>query len=77
MSATFLVGDALATLLLPPPRADGAPRRILTPFSGVGSEVIGALLAGWDEAVGIELEEEYVTIARERARHHLAQGRLL
>lgn len=59
----------LATLLLPPERVDGAPRRILTPFSGVGSEVIGALRAGWDEAVGIELDTGYAEIARARVAH--------
>ena len=58
----------LATLLLPPER--GTPRRILTPFSGVGSEMIGALLAGWDHATGIEIDPEYVTIAHARIRHH-------
>jgi site-specific DNA-methyltransferase (adenine-specific) len=44
----------LARLLLPPPRADGQPRRILVPYSGSGSEMIGALAAGWDVVVGIE-----------------------
>ena len=58
----------LATLLLPPER--GTPRRILTPFSGVGSEMIGALQAGWDHATGIEIDPEYVTIAHARIRHH-------
>jgi len=44
----------LAKLCLPPPRSDGQPRRILVPFSGVGSEMAGAILAGWDEVIGIE-----------------------
>lgn len=48
----------LARMLLPPPREDGQPRRLLVPFSGVGSEVIGALRAGWDEVVGIELDAD-------------------
>jgi site-specific DNA-methyltransferase (adenine-specific) len=56
----------LARLLLPPPRVDGEPRRLLVPFSGVGSEVIGALRAGWDEVHGIELDPEYVAIAEAR-----------
>ena len=56
----------LATLLLPPPRPDGSPRRILVPFSGSGSEMIGCLLAGWDEVVGIERDAEYARIARAR-----------
>lgn len=54
----------LATLLLPP--SEYSPRRILVPFAGSGSEVIGALRAGWDEAVAIEREAEYVAIARTR-----------
>ena len=54
----------LATLLLPPERS--TPRRILVPFSGSGSEMIGALRAGWDEVVGVEIEAEYVEIARAR-----------
>ena len=54
----------LATLLLPPD--EYAPRRLLIPFAGAASECIGALLAGWDEIVGIELEAEYVAIGRAR-----------
>lgn len=54
----------LATLLLPP--AAYAPRRLLIPFAGVASEMIGAHLAGWEEIVGIELEKEHVDIGRAR-----------
>ena len=59
----------LATLLLPP--VLDRPRRILVPFSGSGSEMIGAIRAGWDEVVGIqrttsEDEAQYVNIARAR-----------
>lgn len=54
----------LATLLLPPDIY--APRRLLIPFSGSGSEMIGAGLAGWDECQGIELEADHVAIARAR-----------
>jgi len=57
----------LATLLLPPELY--APRRILIPFAGSGSEMIGALLAGWEEIVGIEMETEYVEIAEARLAH--------
>lgn len=45
-------------------------RRILVPFSGSGSEMIGALKAGWDEVQGIELSAEYVDIAHARIAHH-------
>jgi site-specific DNA-methyltransferase (adenine-specific) len=66
----------LARLILPPPRADGQPRRLLVPFAGSGSEVIGALRAGWDEIVAIEMmdtpEEPYCTIAAARITHALS-----
>lgn len=54
----------LATLLLPPP--DYAPRRLLVPFCGSGSEMIGALLAGWETIVGVELLRQNVDIAMPR-----------
>jgi len=57
----------LAALLLPPAREPSAhPRRLLVPFAGSGSEMIGAHLAGWDRIVGIELNPEYVEIQRRR-----------
>lgn len=56
----------IATLLLPPPRADGQPRRILVPYSGSGSEMIGALQAGWDEVIGIEMDPAWVSASRAR-----------
>lgn len=59
--------EYLARLILPPKR--DTPRRLLVPFSGSGSEMIGALLAGWDEVVGIEREAEYVAIAEARLAH--------
>lgn len=65
----------LATLLLPP--AEYAPRRLLIPFAGVGSEMIGAGLAGWDEVVGVEGEAEYVSIGRARLAHWLRQPELV
>lgn len=57
----------LATLLLPP--EDYAPRRLLVPFSGAGSEVIGAELAGWEDVTGIEMGEEYVNLANLRLKY--------
>jgi len=54
----------LATLLLPP--AAYGPRRLLIPFAGAGSEAIGAMLAGWEEITGVELEAEHVAIANAR-----------
>ena len=57
----------LATLLLPPP--EYAPRAILVPFAGSGSEMIGAMLAGWEIVVGVEQSEEYCRIAKARLEH--------
>lgn len=61
----------LATLLLPP--AMYAPRRLLVPFAGAGSEIIGAMQAGWEEIVGVELEAEHVRIAQARLAFWSAQ----
>lgn len=54
----------LATLILPPPRE--TPRRILVPFAGRGSEMLGALMAGWRSVVGIEREPAYCDVAKRR-----------
>lgn len=58
----------LARLILPP--IDGS--RLLTPFCGSGSEMIGALQAGWSEVVGIDSWDVAVKIARARLAHHEA-----
>jgi len=65
----------LATLLLPP--AEYAPRRILVPFAGVGSEMIGASLAGWEDILGIEQDAEYCELGRARIAHWCSQPALL
>lgn len=59
----------LATLLLPPARY--APRRLLVPFSGSGSEIAGGILAGWEEITGIEMTDSYIGIAQDRIRYYL------
>lgn len=51
----------LACLIMPPTGG-----RILVPFAGAGSEIIGCLRAGWTEVVGIERDHEYAEIARRR-----------
>lgn len=51
--------------LISPPDAY-APRRILVPFAGSGSEMIGAILAGFEEVVGIESNPDYHAIAEAR-----------
>lgn len=56
----------LARLLLPPRALLAGPRRLLVPFAGAGSEMIGGIRAGWDTVDGIELIEHHVTIAQHR-----------
>jgi len=56
--------EYISRLLLPPPL--DVPRRLLIPFAGVGSEMIGAQFAGWDEIDGVELTAEYVPINEAR-----------
>ena len=48
------------------PEDHHAPRRILVPYGGTGSEAIGAMLAGWDEVVMIEMDKNYIDIAEKR-----------
>lgn len=54
-------------LILPPARDDDS-RKLLIPFSGVGSEMIGAFKGGWDHVTGIELQAEYVDLAHQRLK---------
>lgn len=55
--------EHLARLILPPtPNA-----RLIVPFSGSGSEIIGAKRAGWKRVDGIELNPEYIEIAQARS----------
>lgn len=59
--------EYLAKLLLVPNR--GAPRRLLVPFAGVGSEMIGGMRAGWEEVLGIEGDFDnrgFIAIAQAR-----------
>jgi site-specific DNA-methyltransferase (adenine-specific) len=56
--------EYLARLILPAERT--TPRRLIVPFSGSGSEMLGGLAAGWDHVTGIEWESKYVEIARRR-----------
>lgn len=61
---------ALARMLLPPKKFTSS---LIVPFSGVGSEVIGAAQAGFEQITGIELSEDYVDIAMHRVRFHLKE----
>jgi site-specific DNA-methyltransferase (adenine-specific) len=67
----------LANLIKPPTGG-----RLLVPFSGSGSEMIGALQAGWEYVEGVELTEEYIPIAEARIKYwtsikELEQSKLL
>lgn len=62
----ILLNEWLAKLLLPPKEI--GERRLFVPFCGTGSEMIGALKAGWDYVVGVEMEEKYVKIAKARLK---------
>ena len=61
----------LSNLLLPP--VAYAPRRLLIPFAGTGSEMIGAFLAGFEDILGVEISPEYVSIAQQRLAWHQRQ----
>ena len=48
-------------------RRNGRPcRKLLVPFSGSGSEMLGAVRAGWHEVVGIDIVPEYCEMAEAR-----------
>jgi len=57
----------LAKLILPPPRS--TPRILLVPYCGVFSEIIGAIKAGWDEVIGIEMNRKFIEIGKARLLH--------
>ncbi|WP_417737778.1 DNA methyltransferase [Rosistilla oblonga] len=58
--------EYLAQLILPPERS--TPRRLVVPYSGSGSEMIGALSAGWDQVTGIEMDEQWVKTSQRRLK---------
>lgn len=60
----------LANLIRPPKGG-----RLLVPFSGSGSEMIGALQAGWEYVEGVELTEEYIPIAEARIEYWLKKDK--
>jgi len=56
----------LCKLLSPP--EEYAPRRLLIPFSGSGSEVCAAIVSDcWETVVGVEMLQDYVDISEARA----------
>lgn len=55
--------EYLARLVLPPAWEDGVTRRLIVPFSGAGSEMLGGLRAGFEEVVGIEMSADFAVEA--------------
>jgi site-specific DNA-methyltransferase (adenine-specific) len=53
----------IARLLLPPQQVQP---KILIPYSGSGSEVIGAILAGWEDITSIEQSTDYINLQHAR-----------
>lgn len=51
------------------------PIRLLVPFSGIGTGMIGALRCGWNEVVGLEQEPDYAEYATLTLDNYLA-GRI-
>jgi DNA modification methylase len=44
-------------------------QRILIPFAGSGSEIIGAIKVGFEDIEGCEINEEYCQIAEARIKY--------
>jgi site-specific DNA-methyltransferase (adenine-specific) len=61
--------------ILCPPVLSGIERRLLVPFCGSGSEMIGGILAGWDHVYGIEASAEYIAIAEARLTYWMGRVR--
>lgn len=65
----------LARLIQPPARPDGPPRTVAVPYAGSGSEMVGAMLAGWDRVVGVEIDPGHCEVARRRLQWWADHGR--
>ncbi len=61
----------LARLVLPPP--EYGPRRLLVPFCGTGSEMIGGGLAGFEVVEGVEMGRANVRMSRARLAYWLGE----
>lgn len=56
----------LSTILLPPDLY--APRRLLCPFGGSGTEALAGMMAGWEHVTVIEQDADYCDIIEGRRR---------
>ena len=59
--------EHLTKLLLPPEEYE--QRKLLVPFCGSGSEMIGGVLSGWDVIVGVEIEADTCETADKRLEY--------
>jgi site-specific DNA-methyltransferase (adenine-specific) len=59
------LNEWLSGLVLPPTRQDD-DRVLLNPFSGSGSEIAGAIRAGWERVEGVEKSDTYIELAKKR-----------
>ena len=48
--------------------------RLVVPYAGSGSEMIAAAQAGWEEVLGIELEQDYIEITQRRIGYWLGKA---
>ena len=64
--------EYIAKLIMPPEN-----RNLVVPFSGSGSEMIGALRAGWNLVTGIDIIEDYNDIAEARLEHWMKENKQL
>lgn len=60
--------EYLARLIVPP-KSYRQEAKLLVPYSGSGSEMVGAVLAGWENVDGIEMGEDYIEIAKRRVAY--------
>jgi DNA modification methylase len=52
------------------------PQRILFPFAGAGSEIIGGIKAGFTDWQGCEISQDYIDIANARIKYWIEQNDL-
>lgn len=61
--------EYLARLIMPPGGGD-----IVVPFSGSGSEMVGAARAGWNRILGVEMDPAHIATARQRLDRETANA---
>ncbi|HVY92604.1 MAG TPA: site-specific DNA-methyltransferase [Bryobacteraceae bacterium] len=61
--------EYLARLIMPPGGGD-----MLVPFSGSGSEMVGAVRAGWNRILGVEMDPAHIAMAQKRLDRETANA---